>query len=252
MKLLQCIAAGIFAMPALALAIDFDLTDTSGLYDMHREYSAGGINLSVTGYTGGYYDDRMGREFGSDIHRSAVGAFGRFGLGVERANSPDHAADNSWPNFDMMLLTFDQAVSLDFASIGWHRNDSDMTILAYTGTGSATDTFAGNKWDQALANDWDGGHFLDVASQGNTATANPKGLASTSWLVGTQLWSLDNVDVLSDNPNRSYGTDYIKLSGISVSAAHSVPEIDASQSGLALGLLMGLIACIRERRRKIL
>ena len=250
MKLLHRIAAALLVLPTTALAIDFDLTDTEGRYEMHRDYSAGGINLSITGYTGGYYDDWAGREFGADIHRTAVGAFGSSGLGVENANSPNHAADNGWPNFDMMLLTFDQAVSLDTASIGWHLNDSDLTILAYTGTGSATDTFAGNKWDDALAQNWDGGHFLDVASQDNTAVANPKGLTSTSWLVGTQLWSLDNVDVLSKNPNRQFGTDYIKLAGISVTSAHSVPEIDASQSGIALGLLLGLMACIRERRKK--
>lgn len=244
-------AATIAATALEANAITIDLTNTSGLYASERTYSADGINLTVTGFTGGYVDN-SNQEFGSDIHRELVGSFGSSGLGIEKADSPNHAADNQRPNFDMFLFTFDQAVTLDAVSIGWHANDSDMSIFAYTGSGNATDSFAGNKWNQALSSNWDGGHYLNVAQRGNQVDVNPMEIASTSWLIGTQLWSINNI--FTDGvPNQDpTGTDYVKLKTITISKPHSVPEIDASQSGIALGLIAAFFALIRERRKRII
>ena len=248
----KIVTAALAVVAFEASAITIDLTNTSGRYASERNYSEDGLNLTVTGYTGGYVDSRFFNwEFGDDIHRESVGAFGQAGLGVERTRSPNHAADNQWPNFDMFLFSFDQAVTFESLSIGWHHNDSDMSVFAYTGTGNATDTFAGNKWDQALATDWSGGHYLNVAQRGNQVDVNPMEIASTSWLIGTQLWSINNV-FTDGTPNQgATGTDYVKLKSITVSKAHSVPEIDASQSGIALGLIAAFFALIRERRKRI-
>lgn len=249
-QLSKIVTAALSVVAFEASAITVDLTNTDHMYAAERTYSEDGINLSVTGYTGGYVDNNN-QEFGSDIHREWVGSFGSSGLGVEWANSPNHATDNQWPNFDMFLFSFDQAVTLDALSIGWHHNDSDMSVFAYTGSGNATDSFAGNKWNQALASDWEGGHYLNVAQRGNQVDVNPMEIASTSWLIGTQLWSINNV--FTDGvPNQDpTGPDYVKLQSISFSQPHSVPEIDASQSGIALGLIAAFFALIRERRKRI-
>lgn len=257
MNFLQGIAVIALAIPTSAFAVTFDLTETgnhgydSNFYASSLHYSSGGINLSVHAFSGGYFDERYGSESGHDVRRDYISVSGSGGLHT--------GTDTSSPrNMGMLLLAFNQAVSLDFANISWSLEDSDMTILAYTGadatplTGGryASDTFVGRRWDDALAQGWDGGHFLDVASQGNTVGANPKGLASHGWLVGGYIWPLDNVEVLSESQNRDYLSDFVRLSSVDVSVAHEVPEIDANQSGIAFGLLLGLMACIRERRRK--
>ncbi|HEY7772415.1 MAG TPA: hypothetical protein VIC26_04485 [Marinagarivorans sp.] len=274
MNFLQGLAAVILAVPTSAFAVSFDLTERAksdfGLtyegdyYTMSRHFSEGGIKLSVAAFSGGYntghYEERYGQT-GHDVRRDWVSVSGSGdGLGAGGIGGlwPDNGLDNHGLVAEMMLLSFDQAVSLDFVHINWSYADSDMTILAYTGTDAtrftygqyARDTFVGKKWDDGLAQHWDGGHFLDVANRGNTVAANPKGLTSYSWLVGAHMRPLDNVEVLSDNPYQDYLSDFVKLSAIDVSVVHEVPEIDANQSGIAFGLLLGLIAYIRERRRK--
>lgn len=249
----KIVTAALAVVAFEASAITIDLTDTSGRYAWERTYSEDGLNLTVTGYSGGFVSPRNpNREYGQNIHREEVGAFGQAGLGVERARSPNHASDNHDGNFDMFLFSFDQAVTFEALSIGWHHNDSDMSVFAYTGNGNATDSFAGNKWNQALANDWDGAHYLNVAQRGNQVDVNPYEIASTSWLIGTQLWSINNIFTDATPNQGTTGTDYVKLKSITVSKAHSVPEIDASQSGIALGLIAAFFALIRERRKRIL
>ncbi len=239
---LGVVAALALAIPMPTLATTFDLTSSWG-YENNRSYSADGINLNVSGYTGGLF---------SDISATTVGSFGSYGLGAEYAYSPNHALDNENNYFDMLLFNFDEAVSLDSTSIGWWTNDSDMTILAYTGAGNAADSFSGKTWGEAITSDsWSGNHFTDVAQHGSTVASNPAELTATSWLIGTFLAP---VDALFERvgSNNLWGPDYVKLTSISVSKpSQSVPEIDGAQTGIVLALLAGFMACIRERRRKV-
>jgi hypothetical protein len=242
MKLFKkLLAAVVLVIPVSSFAITFDLVGGAE-YQMSRQYSVDGLNLTVTGYTGGN---------NSKIQKTAVGSFGTNGLGAENAWTPDHAVDNANSNFDMLLFTFDQAVSLDFTSIGWWQNDSDMTVLAYTGTDNAAGTFANKTWKQAITADkWSGGHFTDVAQKGSTAASNPLALTSTSWLVGTFLEPVDKLFGRFGS-NVKTGADYVKVKKITVSRpTHEVPEIDGSHAALALALLASLVACASERRRK--
>jgi hypothetical protein len=245
------LVCAVMAASTSAFATTLNLTNASSTgYSWSRNYSADGINLSVTAYSGGYVNS-SNQEVGTDIARREIGAYGTSGIGVERAGNPEHATDNNNGNFDMFLFTFDQAVELDALSLGWIQNDSDMTVLAYTGAGSASSNFSGNKWDQALATGWTGRHYLDVADLPGDATAvNPTNLRSTSWLIGTQLWSLDNVPTTDGTPNSgATGVDFVKLKTVTFSTPPvSVPEIDGAQAGLAMGLLLSLMAAFRERR----
>lgn len=237
----ELLAAVAIVVPASSFATTFDFSGGTN-YQMSRQYSADGLNLTVTGYTGG---------INSKIQKTAVGVFGSNGLGAENAWSPDHAVDNANSNFDMLLFSFDQAVSLDTISIGWWQNDSDMTVLAYTGAGSAASTFSNKTWKQAITADkWSGGHFTDVAQKGGTVEANPLELTSTSWLVGTFLEPVDKL-FKRFGSNFKTGADYVKVKKITVSTPHEVPEIDGSHAGLGLALLAGLVAVSRERRKKI-
>ena len=238
----ELLAAVALVVPVSSFAITFDFAGGVD-YKTSRQYSSGGLNLTVTGYTGN-----------NKITSTSVGAFGQNGLGAEKANTPNHAVDNSGSNFDMLLFTFDQAVSLDSTSIGWWQNDSDLTVLAYTGTGSAASTFTNKSWSQAITTaNWSGGHFMDVAATGKTASSNPLDLFSTTWLIGTFLQPVD-AKFSRYGTNKKTGEDYVKIKSVSVSTPppppHEVPEIDGSHAALALALLSGLVAFATERRRK--
>lgn len=236
----EMLAVAALVVPVSSFAITFDFAGGVD-YEMSRQYSVDGLNLTVTGYTGGVK---------SNIQKTAIGAFGNYGLGAENAPTPDHAIDNANSNFDMLLFTFDKAVSLDSASISWWQKDSDMTVLAYTGTGSAASTFANKTWAQAVTTDqWSGGNFSDVAQKGSTVATNPMAVTSTSWLVGTVLEPVAKF-FKSFGTNTKAGPDYVKLKSVTVTP-HEVPEIDGNHAALALALLAGFVAYMTERRRKI-
>ena len=151
----------------------------------------------------------------------------------------------------MLMFSFSEAVSLDSLSIGWWSNDSDMTVLAYTGESASGINLAGKSWAQSITPDnWTGGNLYDVAQHGGTVATNPKAVTSTNWLVGTLLQPIKNLFASLNTPAGSHrGSDYVKLSSINVSRVESVPEIDGGQAGLAFGLLAAFVACLRERRR---
>lgn len=239
----ELLAAVAIVVPATSFATTFDFAGGVN-YKMSRQYSVDGLNLTVTGYTGG---------LNSKIQNTAVGIFGTNGLGAENASTPHHAVDNANSQFDMLLFSFDQAVSLDSTSLGWWQNDSDMTVLAYTGAGSAASSLSNKTWKQAITTDsWSGAHFTDVAQQGGKAASSQLGLTSTSWLVGTFLEPIDKLFKRFGSNNKT-GADYVKVKSITVSTpppAHEVPEIDGSHAGLGLALLAGLVAVSRERRNK--
>ena len=88
--------------------------------------SIGGVNVAISGWsdTYGYNDDIV---VGADSYKIS----NYYGYGVTNSdwestrNSPDHAIDNintkngNWQDFDFILFSFDEAVSLTGASYSW-------------------------------------------------------------------------------------------------------------------------------------
>jgi len=96
------------------------------------------------------------------------------GLGVrnstETSGSPNHAIDNAGPE-EFVLISFAEAVKLTSVGVGWYSGDFDMTILAYTGSGTPN-----------LAN--------NTLSPGDGPAGNSVGLTQAGWsLVGNYLFS---------------------------------------------------------------
>ena len=63
----------------------------------------------------------------------------------ETTAAPDHAIDNNG-NSEFMELSFASAVNLTQVQLGYYSGDSDITVLAYTGSG--TPTFSGQDLQQ--------------------------------------------------------------------------------------------------------
>lgn len=101
--------------------------------------------------------------------------------------APEHAVDNN-QRYDSILFTFSDAINLAQVTIGWPTstppNDSDITVLAYEGSGAPA--LAGQTFANMSAAGWKlAGNYGDVANlPGNTANVNgTNAYASKYWLL---------------------------------------------------------------------
>lgn len=162
---------------------------------------------------------------------------GRLSIGVENANSPHHAVDNSGGDYDALLFSFDKVVDLSGLGIGWHSNDADVSLLAYTG---AT-PFAGNlngfgsNWADLLANGWS--VVGNYNRNGNGAFAvNATNIESQHWLVGAYNTAFGTGNGLTKK------NDYFKLKSITFEA------VEVAESGSLILLMLGLAGLCFARR----
>lgn len=171
--------------------------------------------------------------------------------------SPEHATDNN-QRYDSVLFSFNSAIDLNSVTIGWTQTDSDISILAYTGTGTCVvagtcSADMGGKTYAQLANyGWSFiGHYTDLSV--NTAKdVNAGNVTSSYWLIGA-------LNPLVSDTNISKGNDYVKLLALSgdkytppctpgtpgCGGGNNVPE-----PGTLLLMGAGLFGLTRMSRRK--
>jgi PEP-CTERM motif len=234
--LVYSLAASVFAAP---IAFNLMTGQTNGSLVTTRNYSLSGIGLTVTGWSNvGSYSGSNSSAVNlanSYVRQTVVGAYSG-GLGVESGGSPGHAIDSQNRDYDMLLLSFSQAVALNYIDLGWLYNgtsSSDVSILSGSSPLSvgATSTWAslltaGNGWTSV-------GNYNNVGL--SETLVNTGGLASQYWLIGAYnplLGAIAN----NDNTFEAFKLHSVKIS--------KVPEPNAILL-LSLGLL-GLVAIRRH------
>ena len=114
--------------------------------------------------------------------------------GVEGSN-PEHAMDSN-ERYEAILFSFKEKTTLTGVEIGWSQTDSDIFVLAYTGSGTPpTNGLDGLYFSQLTTNGWTlVGNYADLPV---STTTTPKvvsvndgtnGVAvqsSNYWLIGT-------------------------------------------------------------------
>lgn len=139
------------------------------------------------------------------------------------AGQPDHSMDNS-NQTDLVALNFGSAkADLSSLSIGWSQNDTDVSLLYYSGTGTPdfTTQMQGLTTAQLLTKGWSLVSNYSLSSGGTTV--NTANYSSSWWLVSAY--------------NSGYGTakgfttdiksDYVKL--LTVAAALTTPPPPGSK-----------------------
>jgi hypothetical protein len=211
-----------------------------------------GIQLTITGWAD--TNDIAGPDTieSARLHwamTNGLGILDRDEISTGATGSPNHSVDSflvggdSDGDFNMLLLTFSEAVNLTGIDLGWATggnaaNTADMSLLAYTGNGSSA--LNGQTWANVL-----GGANTNYDSVGNPSnvglsyfTVNPGNITSTRWLVGVY------------NPVFGAGGDFaddgIKLTSLTTST-EPPPDRDVPVPGTLVLLLAGL-AALRARR----
>lgn len=252
-------------------------TETNaGNWGNTRTYSAGADkDVTISAWSNTKNNGGVGNAY---IQNAYLGAYSG-GLGVTNRDGatnagdtnegtiknsvvPGHTMDND-ARIDSMLFDFGvgKAAKLNSVTVGWWYSDSDLTVLAYTGTGTPTFTSTDTGYASLLNSGWS----VVKASAGTTGTANYANAAGNTppqntdarkyvplqvndlnisaryWLVGA-LNTL--VQTLPVSPSVNGGNDYVKIAAIT--ATYDTPE--PSSIVLASGALAG--AVLMRRRRK--
>lgn len=209
------------------------------------KYTAGGQSVNLQAYANTGTNSTIEAAYLTYQGSSGLGVTSRSSTANPEVNSngttssPDHSFDSGGAT-ELILVTFDQALSVDQLSFGWSSNDTDFTLYAYTGSAAFnTSSFVGKTltamtgWTQVGV--FDGGA---VANNGGGTRATDNNVSSRYWLI---------------TPSGSDSkADYVKLSGI-VAETKTPPPSTGVPEPTSLALLgsafLGLLGT-RHLRRK--
>jgi len=220
--------------------------------------------LTISGWSTGSAADATPTMAGTTYGTANIYNWGTTtGLGILANNETNttgpHAMDNIYGT-DAMLLNFSAGpVNLTGLTIGWNGtdngsgtayNDSDMSVLAWTGSG-APPTLSGSA-SNLLSAGWTLiGNYANVGSNTNNAQAplqsSGAAIYSSYWLVSTynDAYSAGGCVASSAGGTCGGGNDAFKLVSVDGTVKQKVPE----PGSLAL-MALGLVGMGTLRRRQ--
>tara|TARA_R110002153_G_scaffold30015_1_gene91968 strand:+ start:1423 stop:2178 length:756 start_codon:yes stop_codon:yes gene_type:complete len=247
-SLKHILALGILVSSTSALAstytADFSGVNSSNTIYSSFSYSVGGVNMTMTAWS-----DTENNLSNNDTELES-GSLVRYGSGWGVVNqdesgnaSPDHSMDNmgSWVDYDMILVSFSEAVTLTGANFSWLYNTSQTEISVAAISGAVANGLGGSTWSDVVnsaGNMWsDSSHVSNYY-----AGINAGQTASQYWLVGAYN-SIFNTTFSGGSTQN----DGIKLSSIDFNVTSS----DIPEPQTALIMAAGLFALILRRRKQI-
>lgn len=202
---------------------------------------------------------------GADFAAATLKNYGvNYGFGVTIANDGQHSMDNKYGT-DLIALSFDQAVALTSVKLGWVSNDSDISVLRYTGSttnSTLSDAISGKSIAQLIGSGWDlVGNYANVGYNGTANIINQTDANITNGTAAISSWWLisayNSLYGVSDGSHggttyASLGSyDYVKLISVAGNIASPPPPGQTPEpAGIALvGLgLLGVMFSRRQRR----
>ena len=184
--------------------INFDLTQYTDLQDSIEKNT--GVNqfnltkndlaLQITGWS-----CRSSKEL--NIEQAFVHSLN--GLSIIGENQVDYS---------MLMLSFDQVVSLTSLELGWIEGDNNVSLLALNS--SEINCVTDNQWPELLTSGWSpAGEYFNLDCKGNGNRVNLSRIISKHWLIGSYNPNLYNF--YSNNTDQIYKYDKFKLQSVTVS-----------------------------------
>jgi hypothetical protein len=177
------------------------------------------------------------------VNRSTGGSDSGEGLSTTppSATNGEHSVDNQG-RYDMVLLTFDRAISLTGVDIGWSQTDSDITVLAFN-SAATPDSLVGQSYGSLQAGWQLVGHYADADKADGSAQGVSTAVTSRYWLVGAY-------NALISPTGWTTGNDFVKIKGFTASeTVKKVPE-PAGMSMALIALASGAFVTLRRRNRR--
>lgn len=252
MQTLKSLIAGlalsaVFVLSAFAAPVEISLAPNTSYYVDSFDYTSSEANLTVTGWSNK-------SSYNNSIVKDKIGRWKDYGLGVEALNSPHHAVDNAYNDYDGLLFSFDKIVEVSGLGIGWYQNDADVSLLAYTGKDPFGGSLSGT-WASLLDNGWSVVGNYDRNSTGNFAVnEGTPAVTAQYWLVGAynSVFGALNTQTYYRSTWPTNNTDYFKLNSITIEAVRpDNPPVDVAESGSLILVLLGLAGLCIVRRRTV-
>lgn len=195
---------------------------------------SGGPDVTVTGWSNN----------GTNSTLQGADLFTWSGLGVDYGSGDGHSTDNA-NGYDSVLFSFDYDIELSSLSIGWYNNDSDMTVLAYTGASTTPPVIAGLQYQDLSSQGWSIiNHTSNVHSApGDTKAINSGSTSSSYWLIGAYN------PLVGNSQGWTTGNDFVKISALTGTSAPPPPTPVPAPMPLAL-LGIGLLGMMYTLKRR--
>lgn len=175
-------------------------------------------------------DTGTGTLSSADLNYYSGSGFGVSPAGTYEGN-PNHAVDNNGA-YEWIMLSFDQAVSLDKITLGWISGDADMTILA-----AAAPSTNLSGWDY-IEN-----IYYNSGSKNYGATLDlTNEVCASYWLIGA-------INPMFASSNY-VGNDYFKVYSVQACTNCGTPGTGVAEPGSLALAGIGLLGVIGLRRRR--
>lgn len=209
-------ASALVASPAAMAVSTFNLGDDydPGACTQSATNANNYGNTYVCSAQGSYADELDVKAFsaatGAKFAAANVGDWGSFGVrntgeGLD-ASSPQHSMDNDGGQ-DLLLMKFDTSIALNSFQLGWYSGDSDVTVLAYTGSDdNAIANLTNATEDNLLTKGWSlVGNFADIGTNSVSFNTGSGAISSSYWIVS----AFSRFGAAT--PTWSDANDYVKL-----------------------------------------
>lgn len=208
--------------------------------------------------TSAYLESAYLAKYGGGLgvrNQDSINTSGSVGTGDStEGTAPNHSMDNE-NRKDSILFDFGagKSMQLNSLTVGWWSGDSDLFVLAYTGTGVPNFTSTNVAYSSLLTSGWSVVRASGSANYSNAANGGVAGSSTASTFnslsindlnISARFWLIGAVNTAIDNRGVDASLDYVKLAAV---GGQYTKVSEPGTLALTLGALAGGVWL---RRRK--